>query len=153
MKTIKHVLLGWLLALGMVAHATAANGTAEEAKALVNQAIAYIQEVGAEKAFVEFSTPGGKWHNKDLYLFAYKLDGTNVAHGANKALIGKNLIEMKTADGQLLIKNMADMVKSKGSGWIDYQWPHPETKKTEGKSAFVKKIPNYDGLIGCGIYK
>ncbi len=152
MNSLKALLLGCLLALG-IARAHAANGSADEAKALVTQAIAHIQEVGPDKAFTDFGTPGGKWHDKDLYLFAYKLDGTNVAHGANKALVGKNLIEMKTADGQLLIKNMVDLVKAKGSGWIDYQWPHPETKKTEAKSAFVKKIPNYDGLVGCGIYK
>jgi signal transduction histidine kinase len=153
MKTIKHLLLAALLALAAIGQASAANGNADEAKALVEQAIAHIHEVGSDKAFVDFSAPGGKWHEKDLYLFAYKMDGTNVAHGANRALIGKNLLELKTADGQLLIKGMADLVKSKGKGWIDYQWPHPETKKTEAKSAWVKKIPDYDGFVGCGIYK
>jgi len=127
-------------------------GTAAEAKQMVTDAIAHIKEVGPEKAFQDFSTPGGRWHVKDVYLFCYKLDGTNVCHGANKALIGKNLMDMKTADGQFLIKNFVTLVTTKGSGWVDYQWPHPETKKTEAKRAFVEKIPDYDGLIGAGIY-
>jgi cytochrome c len=127
-------------------------GTAVEAKQMVQDALAYIKEVGPEKAFQDFSTPGGQWHNKDLYLFCYKLDGTNVCHGANTALIGKNLIDMKTADGQLLIRNFVTLVTTKGNGWVDYQWPHPQTKKTEAKRAFVIKVPGYDYLIGAGIY-
>jgi signal transduction histidine kinase len=80
------------------------------------------------------------------------MDGTNVCHGANAALIGKNLIDLKTADGQFLVKNLVDIAKTKGSGWIDYKWPHPQTKKTESKRAYVVKIPGYDGLIGAGCY-
>lgn len=127
-------------------------GSNTDAKQMVEQAIQHIQDVGPAKAFEDFSTPGGKWHNKDIYLFCYKMDGTNVCHGANKALIGKNLIDLKTADGQFLIKNLADIAKTKGSGWIDYQWPQPQTKKTEAKRAYVMKIPHYDGLVGAGCY-
>lgn len=127
-------------------------GSPAEAKEMVEEAVAYVREVGPEKAFQDFSTPGGRWHNKDIYLFCYKFDGTNVCHGANKALIGKNLIDMRTADGQYLIKNFTVLVTTKGSGWVDYLWPHPETKKTEPKRAFVTKIPGYDGYVGAGSY-
>lgn len=127
-------------------------GTAAEATKMVQDALVHIKDVGPDRAFQDFSTPGGRWHVKDIYLFCYKLDGTNVCHGANKALIGKSLMDMKTADGQYLIKNFVKLVTTKGSGWVDYQWPHPETKKTEAKRAFVTKIPGYDGLIGAGIY-
>jgi cytochrome c len=128
-------------------------GSAEEVKTMIDDALKHIKANGAEKAFQDFSTPGGKWQNKDIYLFAYKFDGVNVAHGANKALIGKNLLELKTADGQTLIKNMIDVAKTKGNGWIEYKWPHPQTKAIEDKKAYVVKIPEYEGLIGAGIYK
>lgn len=141
------------IALLPLATAFADNGTADEAKAMVDKALAHIKAVGPEKAFADFSTPGNEWHDRDLYLFGYNLEGTCVLHGANKALIGKNLIDMKTADGQFLIKKMVEIVQGKGSGWIDYMWPHPQTKKTEAKSAYVVKIPGFAGLIGSGIYK
>ncbi len=127
-------------------------GTPADAKQMVQDALAHIKEVGPEKAFQDFSTPGGKWHNKDIYLFCYKFDGTNVCHGANKALIGKNLLDLKTADGQLLIANLIDIAKNKGTGWITYQWPHPITKKTETKKAYVARIPGTDALVGAGAY-
>ncbi|HVP64790.1 MAG TPA: cache domain-containing protein [candidate division Zixibacteria bacterium] len=127
-------------------------GTPNDAKQMVNDAITHIKEVGLDKAYQDFSTPGGKWHNKDIYLFCYKFDGTNVCHGANKALIGKNLLDLKTADGQLLIQNLIDIAKNKGTGWITYQWPHPVTKKTETKKAYVARIPGTDALVGSGAY-
>lgn len=129
------------------------HGTEAQAKTLVEDALLFVKANGTDKAFQEFSSPGGKWHVKDLYLFCFKLDGTNSCHGANKALIGKNLIDLQTADGQPLIKNMAAIVSGKGSGWIEYKWPHPETKKIEDKKAWVVKIPGYDGFLGVGVYR
>jgi hypothetical protein len=142
------ILAAWVFA----ADTKEERGTPNDAKQMVTDAITHIKEVGLEKAYLDFSTPGGKWHNKDIYLFCYKFDGTNVCHGANKALIGKNLLDLKTADGQLLIANLIDLAKSKGTGWITYQWPHPVTKKTEMKKAYVAKIPGTDALVGAGVY-
>lgn len=151
-------MLKWMLIAAVMAFVCSGvvsaeeRGKPEDAKKMVDEAVAHIKAVGPAKAFEDFSTPGGKWHNRDIYLFCYKMDGTNVCHGANKALIGKNLIDLKTADGQFLIKNLVTIAQTKGSGWIDYQWPHPETKKTEAKKAYVVKIPGYDGLVGAGSY-
>src|SRR5579884_4149666 len=123
MKYLVRLLLMMVIvgaALGTVTAMAQERGTPAEAKQMVDDAIAYVKEVGPDKAFADFSTPGGKWHKKDIYLFCYKMDGTNVCHGANKALIGKNLIDLKTADGQPLIKNLVDIAATKGSGWITY---------------------------------
>jgi hypothetical protein len=38
-------------------------------------------------------------------------------------------------------------------GWVDYQWPHPDTKKIESKSTYVRKLANYDGWVGVGILR
>jgi len=130
-------------------------GNAAEAKQMVQDAIAFIHQVGPEKAFEDFNTPGSaRWHKKDLYVFCYKMDGTNVAYGAlgGARIVGKNLIDLKSADGQPLIRNMIGIVRTSGSGWITYQWAHPETKKTETKRAYLTKIPGYEGLLGVGIY-
>jgi len=129
------------------------HGSANEAKQMVQEALAYMAKVGPEKAFVEFSAPTGRWHKKDIYLFCYKSDGTCVCQGDNQVLLGKNLIDFRYADGQTHIKDMVDIANSKGSGWIEYPWPHPQTKKLEMKRAWVAKIPHYDGFIAAGVYK
>jgi hypothetical protein len=127
-------------------------GTPADAKQMVEEALAHIKQVGTAQAFEDFSTPGGKWHKKDIYLFCYNWEGICTCQGANRPMVGKNLIEFKSADGQPLIKNFVDIAK-KGGGWIEYQWPHPQTNKMEAKRAYVARIPGYDGLVGAGAYK
>jgi len=128
-------------------------GTADQAKALVERGLAHVKAVGVEKAAEDFSNKDGKWHERDLYIFLQKFDGNTIAHGGNKGLVGKNMMDLKDANGQAFIRSMIDTAKGKGSGWVDYMWTNPQTKKVESKSSYVVKIPDFDGLIGVGIYK
>jgi signal transduction histidine kinase len=143
-----------LIALAGTALAQA-RGNADEAKQMVQDALAYVKQAGTDKAFEDFTTatPGSRWHKKDLIVFCYKFDGTCVCNGNNKALMGKNLLEFKYPDGHTRIKEMVDIVKSKGNGAIEYSWPDPITKKIGIKQAFVSRIPGYDGFLAVGIYK
>jgi signal transduction histidine kinase len=129
------------------------HGTAAEAKQMVQNALAHIKDVGPNKAWDDFNLPTGKWHNKDIYVFCYTFEGTCLCNGNNKALVGKNLIDMKYPDGQLHIKKMAEIASSKGSGWDEYPWPHPVTKKIEHKQAFIAKVPGANVFVAAGIYK
>ena len=127
-------------------------GTAEEASALVKKGITYLKANGPEKSYAAFNDPQGQFVDRDLYLFVFDMNGKTLAHGANKKLLDKNLIALKDADGKTFIKEFVDVANSKGQGWIDYKWPHPQTKAIEAKSSYVQKLG--DGtLIGVGIYK
>ena len=125
-------------------------GTEEEAKAMVKKAIAYVKEVGKEKALAEFSNLKGKFIDRDLYIFVYDLNGTVLAHGQNPKLIGKNLYNVKDADGKEYVKERIELVKAKGSGWQEYKFMNPITKKIERKRAYVELYQ--DMIIGCGAY-
>ncbi len=142
------------LTFGLMATASAQdNGTRDEAKAMVDAAVEHVKKVGPEAAFKDFSDKSNKaWQKKDLYVFAYNMEGVNVGHGANDKLIGKNLIELKDPAGKLLIKELRDTA-AKGGGWVDYEWPHPQTKKIESKTSYVRKLVNYEGFVGVGVYR
>jgi len=128
-------------------------GTRDEAKAMVDAAVAHVQKVGPEQAFKDFTDKtNANWQKKDIYIFAYKMDGTSVAHGANDRLIGKNLIDLKDPNGKLLIQELRDAAV-KGGGWVEYDWPHPQTKKSEAKISYSKKLVNFDGFVGAGVYR
>jgi len=129
----------------------AAGGTADEAKALAEKAAQLIQSQGKEKAFEAFNNPTGEFVDRDLYVAVTGLDGTNVAHGANKALIGKNLAGLKDVDGKPFVQEMVDLAKSTGSGWVDYKWSNPVSKKIEQKSSYIKRVG--DVFVVVGIYK
>lgn len=150
-KFLKTTLLA-LLAVTSMAYAQE-RGTPNEAKALLDQALAHVKAVGPEAAFTDFTEKGGKWQNKDLYVFVIKLDGITVAHGANKGLLGKSLLELKDPDGKFFIKEMIELAKGKGAGSVDYSFTDPQTKKMSPKTSYVARVPGYDGVIGVGVYK
>lgn len=157
MKTLLRV-LSWLLAAGLsgAAGATGAldeRGTREEARAMVDAAVEHVKKVGPEQAFKDFTDKANAtWHKKDLYVFAYTRDGVNVAHGANERLVGKNLIEVRDPNGKFLIKALRDAALA-GGGWVEYEWPHPLTKRVEAKASYVRQTVNYDGWLGVGVYR
>jgi hypothetical protein len=126
-------------------------GSAGEAKALLDKAVVYYKANGQPKAFAAFNDPKGAFVSKDLYIFALHMDGKILAHGANAALIGRDMMGAKDADGKLFMKEMVGVAKEKGKGSIDYKWENPKTKAVEQKSSFVEKV---DGVVlGCGYYK
>lgn len=151
MKTLfKGVVIG-LAALAFTGVAMAADkGTAEEAIAMVKKGVAFVKANGKEKAFAEFSNMKGQFIDRDLYVMVYDMEGNNKAHGSNPKLIGKNLLEIKDADGKFIVKGLIE-VANKGKGWFDYKWPNGVTKAVEHKSTYVEKVE--DVLIGVGIYK
>ena len=130
-----------------------AGGTANEAKQLVEKAITYMQANGNEKAFAEFNNSSGKFVDRDLYIYVADINANAkcLAHGANAKLINKELIEFKDSDGKLFIKEMVEQGRSSGSGWVDYKWTNPVTKKIEAKSVYFKKVNNL--IVACGFYK
>jgi signal transduction histidine kinase len=129
------------------------HGTKEEAKALANAALAHIKKVGNDQAFKDFTTDKANWSKKDLYVFAMDAKGLTLAHGANEKLVGKNMMELKDQNGKMFVREITDLAASKGEGWVDYDWAHPVTKKIEGKSTYVKRIPGFDGSVSVGTYR
>lgn len=127
-------------------------GTPEEAKALVEMGLVRLKEVGNEKAFAEFMLKDGKWRTKDLYIFVVKFDGTVIAHD-NKGMIGRSLIEVKDQDGKYFAREMTDIAKSKGAGWIEYKFTEPNTQRIVPKISYVARIPGQELILGAGAYK
>jgi len=144
-----------VLAFGIQAHAQkdAKKGTAAEATAMVQKAIAHIKKVGREKAFADFSSKKEPWVDRDLYVVVYDMKGRVLAHGANEKMIGKDVIELRDNDGKFFVKERVEMM-SKGpdaKGWQDYKFMNPVTRQIEPKSMFLHRYE--DLIVGCGIYK
>ena len=128
-------------------------GTPDEAKALVEEAAAYYKKAGRDKALADFNDKQGKFIKKDLYIFSIDLDGNTLAHGDNPKLVGKNLLEVKDLNGVFFFKEFIKMAKTgEGKGWVNYQWPHPDTKKPRDKASYIVRVED-KVLLGCGAYK
>src|SRR5260370_8809619 len=110
---------------------------------MVKRVEAKFQKDGPDVTFKAVTGQDGAFHGRDLYPFIYTLDGVCVAHGANAALVGKNLIDLKDQDGKFLIRELAETAKNSGHGWVDYKWPNPITKMIDPKSSYVERLGDY----------
>ena len=147
-KVIALILVSFFLA-GIVY--AAGKGTKKEAIAMVDKAVSYFKANGKGAAFTAFDDQKGKFVKDDLYIYVVDMKGDIVSHGANKKLIGQHFIDIKDADGKLFFREILNVAKAKGSGWVDYKWTNPISKKVEPKSAYVKKSGDY--VFCCGVYK
>ncbi|NHZ32279.1 cache domain-containing protein [Massilia rubra] len=128
------------------------HGSAEEAKALVQKVIAYMKANGREKTIAEINDmQSTRFRDRDLYVTINDMSMKNLAHGANAKMQGKDLIDLKDADGKPFMRERLDLVKTKGKGWQDYKFVNPVTKQIEPKSMYFEKYE--DLIINCGIYK
>ncbi len=147
-KLVAAAALAALLPLAALAEEYA---TTKDAELMVHRAVAFLKKEGKEKALAAFNDPKGPFTYRDLYIMAYDLNCTCLAHGAQKERVGKNFIDQKDVDGKLFIKERIEIAKKHGKGWQGYRWPNPATKQVEEKAVYVERVG--DIVITCGAYK
>ncbi|MEN8131851.1 MAG: cache domain-containing protein [Pseudomonadota bacterium] len=125
-------------------------GTPDEAKALNKKAVA-AAKADRDKAFAAFADPKGPYQVKDLYVFCMDMQGVMLSHAKKPQLVGKNLLDFNKY-GDLLFQDMIKVAKGKGSGWVNYKWPHPGTKKVQEKTSYIEAV-NGEYFCGVGAYK
>ncbi len=126
-------------------------GTAKEAEAMVAKAVRHIRAVGAEKAYGDFTARAPAFADRDLYVIVYDLEGRVLAHGQNPKMVGKNLIELRDADGKEWIRERVELTRSRGKFWHDYKFTDPLTKKVLPKSTYCERVEST--AVCVGIYK
>jgi cytochrome c len=152
---MKKVAFGLVLVMMVVAGAvfTVHAATQDEAKAMVNKAVAFWKTNGKEKALAEFNNPKGQFVKGDTYIIAQDFNGIMLANGGNPKLVGQNHLELKDPTGKVFVKEMVDVAKTKGNGWVNYSWTNPISKKVQPKATWVQRIEGENLYVGCGIWK
>jgi len=126
---------------------------AKQIEALVNKAAAIVDEQG-KAAFIEFRKRGSEWWSGDTYLFAYDPNLNVLLNPAFPEREGKNMTGDKDKNGKAFHDEFMKLVKSKGSGWVDYWLPKPRQTQPSQKWSYVRaiKIDEGTGIIGAGFY-
>lgn len=125
--------------------------TPKDAEQLVRRAATFLKKEGRAKALAAFNDRKGPFVYRDLYVFAYALDGTCLAHPTQPQRVGKNNLGDKDPDGKLFVKERLEIAKKDGKGWQEYKFLNPATGKVERKVAYFELA---DGiLIASGAYQ
>ena len=123
---------------------------AAEAQALLNKAVAYLDENGMPKGICAFNDPKGAFHQGPLYVFVINMDGVYFAHSAAPTLIGTSLRDTRDAAGQPIGILIMDAVAAEQSEPVEYMWLNYETNEVEKKRTFLKRVENF--VLGVGYY-
>ncbi len=119
----------------------------------VTDAVGEIEKHGSG-AFQGFHDQKGPFMFKDAYIFVIDMNGVDLVNPAFPNLEGRNILDVKDTQGKKLIREMLEVVQTKGAGWVDYLWPKPGESVSTQKSAYVAKARLGDQwvLVGCGVY-
>jgi hypothetical protein len=123
----------------------------EEVVAFVERAVDFARTHGREKALRAFMDRQGAFVSGELYIFAYNFDGTVLSHGGQAHLVGKNLMDMRDANGIPVIAELAKLARD-GGGWLYYLWPNPLVQNAVvPKLGYVEKVDD-TWFLGSGTY-
>ncbi|MBF0152149.1 MAG: cache domain-containing protein [Magnetococcales bacterium] len=86
------------------------------------------------------------------YFWINDMHPTMVLHPIKPELDGKDLTASADPTGKKLFIAMVDIVKQKGEGLVNYQWPKPGFNHPVAKVSYVKGFAPWGWIIGTGIY-
>jgi polar amino acid transport system substrate-binding protein len=121
----------------------------ERAWAFLNEAVSYANDYGIKRALEEFNNRSGSFVRGDLYIFAYDINGTNIAHPFKPELIGqKGLSDINGVD----VVGREIALARRGGGAMYIVFPNPvHENKDEPKLIYIKDINN-SIYVGAGSY-
>jgi Single Cache domain 2 len=140
-------LFGMVLAAG-ACDDHAQYGTAEQAKAMLERAVAAVKQ-DKDKALEMFNSPGGEFHDRDLYVFCANVsDAIETAHPTHK---GKKLTDAKDANGFAFGEAIMNGAVEGEIREITYLWPRPGSDTPEEKVTYFTQVG--DQVCAVGSYK
>jgi signal transduction histidine kinase len=126
-------------------------GTAEEAKAMLERAVAAIKADEAA-ALTAFTTGAEGFKDRDLYVFCGDAaDGTTTAHGGDAALVGTSMRDVTDKAGKKMGEEFYRVAEEGEFNAVEYLWVRPGESAPVPKESFVTKIG--DQICGVGYYK
>lgn len=124
----------------------------DQVKTLLDKAVALVQTSGIDTARETFNKEG-EFRFGEIYCTVLDFNGVYLAFPPRPDAVGKSVLNVKDADGHLLVQDMIRVAKDPGEGWIEYRWLNPTTNKIQPKTTLVKRIPGTEWLAFIGLYK
>ena len=149
MKLLTNVVL--IAALGFSACAQAAEPTEKDAISMVEKGAAFMKANSKDEMIKRINAKDPEYVQGALYLTMRDAKGIILANPVNAAMIGKDLVDVPDADGKPFRREILQLAKAKGKGWVDYKFKNPASGKVEAKTTYISQVG--DVTLEAGIYK
>ena len=144
-KVLIATVAGIAAALSISSFAQAQSGTAAEAKAMLERAVAAVKADKA-KALASFDKGDPAFKDRDLYPFCFQIaDGINVA--GPQSVRGKDVRTLKDPTGKSFGEDIYKAAQDEKFNEVPYMFPRPGETTPVAKVSFVTKV----GDLGCGV--
>src|SRR5580700_3097776 len=146
---LRNVMIGALAGLAMTLcnapFAQAQSGTAAEAKAMLEKAVAAVN-ADKVKALAMFDKGEGGFKDRDLYPFCFNIaDGITTA--GPQSVRGKDVRTLKDPTGKAFGEEIYKAAQEGKISEVSYSFPKPGETTPSPKVSFVTKA----GDQGCGV--
>ena len=91
-------------------------------------------------------------YGNDDYFWINDLGARMIMHPVKPEMEGQNYADLKDSTGKRFFAEFLDLVKSKGSGYVYYQWPKPGSDAPQPKLSYVTGFEPWGWVIGTGVY-
>jgi signal transduction histidine kinase len=138
-------------AVAFVPSAFANEPAEKDAIAMVEKGAAVMKASGKDQMIKRINAKDPDFVQGALYLTMRDEKGIILANPVNPAMIGKDLLDVPDPDGKVFRREILELAKSKGKGWVDYKFKNPASGKVEAKTTYIYKVG--DVTLEAGIYK
>ncbi|HET9642202.1 MAG TPA: methyl-accepting chemotaxis protein [Burkholderiaceae bacterium] len=124
-------------------------GCADEAKAMVEKAVAYIRSHGKQAAVKAIHDPKGPFRDRDMFVMVLDRNNHFQAFGMDPGKAGKPAVAAPGVD----IKDLTartHIIAQAGGGWIDFRSMHPATGAVVEKLGYILPAVD-DWVVSCSI--
>ena len=118
---------------------------------MLERAVAAI-ETDEAAALAAFTAGDEGFKDRDLYVFCGDAaDGSITAHGANSALVGQSMRDIKDKAGKPIGEEFYSVAAEGEYNAVEYVWPRPGETEPSPKTSYITKAG--DQVCGVGYYK
>ncbi len=147
-RYIVAIAAGFLLILAAGGALAEEHGSAADAKAMLERAVAALKANEAQ-ALADFNRGAAGFHDRDLYVFCARLNGTVDAH-IDQTQIGRKLQDQYDLHGVAFGQEMMAVARPGKFIEVEYMWPRPGSREPVHKVTFITRVGNQ--VCGVGYY-
>jgi len=87
----------------------------------------------------------------DGYFFIYDKASKCIGH-VDPRFLGRSLHDFRDANGQYVLRELMEVSKQSGGGFVQYLWQRPGSEATFRKLGYAVWYPQWNWMVGTGVY-
>ena len=113
---------------------------------------AWLEDITEEMKGEALREIGNMRQTDGNYFWINDTKPTMVMHPVRPDLVGKPVDGLLDAKGKAFMKEMSEVAKKDGQGFVGYYWKKPGKNVEVSKLSYVRYFAPWDWVLGMGVY-